>query len=69
LNKVDETIESKLQLLVDLSEKEYVNFYKNHFTERLETFDRETVEYCIRRELFNKNCQEKHWSENKEKIN
>jgi len=62
-NKVDETIESKLQLLVDLSEKEYVDFYKNYFSERLETFGRETVEYCTRRELFNKDCQEKHWSE------
>jgi len=62
-NKVEKTIESKLQLLVDLSEKEYVDFYKNHFSERLETFGRETVEYCTRRELFNKNCQEKHWSE------
>jgi len=62
-NKVNNTIESKLQLLVDLSEKEYVDFYKNHFSERLETFGRETVEYCTRRELFNKNCQEKHWSD------
>jgi hypothetical protein len=61
--KVDTTIKSKLNLLNELSKSKYADFYKYQISERFETFGRESVEYCIRRELFNRDCQERHWSE------
>ena len=61
--KVDTTIKSKLNLLNELSKSKYADFYKYQISERFETFGRESVEYCIRQELFNRDCQERHWSE------
>ena len=61
--KISKTLDSKIELLDELSGIEYVPFYKNSFSERLLTFGEESIFYCIRRELFNKDFQERHWSE------
>jgi len=61
--KFDGSIDSQTELLINLSTIEHVDFYKHQFSERLLTFGEESIEYCIRRELFNKDCTERHWSE------
>lgn len=63
-NKFSESLESQTELLNSLGSKEYVDFYKFEFSERLLTLGEESIEFCVRRELFNKECTEKHWSEN-----
>lgn len=62
-DKFSLSLESQIELLNSLSSIEYVDFYKFQFSERLLTFGEESIEYCVRRELFNKDCTERHWSE------
>jgi len=61
--RITKSMDSKIELLNKLGDIEYVDFYKDQFSERFLTFGEESLFYCIRRELFNKNCEERHWSE------